>query len=907
MKKLTYSQRPLTALLTRSCIAAILLLAATLPQALHAATPAAAGTSPVPAAAAAIPNTDYTEATQRSGAVLDQIIKVNDYWQAHNTPYVRSFWDHAAYHTGNMEAYRLTGRADWYAYTDKWCRHNEWKGAKSNDRKNWKYKTYGEGQDFVLFGDWQICFQTYIDMYNLVPAPYKVARAIEVMSHECSMQDTHFWWWADALYMVMPVMTKMYKLTGEVKYLDKLTENFLWSDSLMYDKDEQLYYRDAKYIYPKVKTACNGGKSFWARGDGWVLAGLAKVLADMPQDYRNRPIFVQRFRELAEGVARVQRPDGYWSRSMLCEDDAPGPETSGTAFFCYGLTWGVNHGYLDKEKYAPVIAKAWKYLSEKALQPDGSIGFVQPIGEKPDPTKTVDAHSQAPFGTGAWLLAACEMVRYINADPFIPTPDPDKLTNSIYHHTPGTATVGFPVNGGTATALPSAPTAADPMLRYRGHEIFGSFEIQNPTDENIAQVIQITDMATLKKSNCAVAREFFFLDADRNEVPYQITHDGRVIVFASVRPHSSIALTMYKGQPLDYELTCNGRIYPNRWDDLVWENDRSAWRFYGPDAHNHMKNPAYGFDTFVKNTPHPIQDQLYHNELTSYGVNTSMQRAKSPLNWNEVHRGYTYHRNHGAGMDAYTVGATLGAGAAALMAPYSPQAGGNTSTATSPRRGDMGGLTLLYPLYYEKAEILDNGPLRFTVRMTMPEQKLPSGTAYRETRLITQDCGSHFARVEITYEGITEPTPVCAGIVVHESAPKAYVLNQEEGYVTYAEALDHPETMNGEHYLGIFVPQMDNGQLKMNNAAANKKSKKKGKSLSTVHCPLSVDFLPLAEKRAGGIGHAIIQTTYQPGQPFVYYTGSAWSLYDVPTRAIWEQTLRHEKAILQKGLQLVNH
>ena len=79
--------------------------------------------------------------TQQSGEVLDMIIKVNNYWQANNTPYVRSFWDHAAYHTGNMEAYRLTGRADWYAYTDKWCRHNEWKGAKSDDVRNWKYKT----------------------------------------------------------------------------------------------------------------------------------------------------------------------------------------------------------------------------------------------------------------------------------------------------------------------------------------------------------------------------------------------------------------------------------------------------------------------------------------------------------------------------------------------------------------------------------------------------------------------------------------------------------------------------------------------------------------------------------------------------------------------------------------------
>ena len=719
----------------------------------------------------------------------------------------------------------------------------------------------------MLFGDWQICFQTYIDMYNLVPAPYKVARAIEVMSHECSMEDTHFWWWADALYMVMPVMTKMYKLTGEIKYLDKLYDNFLWSDSLMYDKDEQLYYRDAKYIYPKVKTACNEGKSFWARGDGWVLAGLAKVLADMPQDYKNRAIFVQRFRELAEGVARVQRPDGYWSRSMLCEDDAPGPETSGTAFFTYGMLWGVNNGYLDKATYAPVIEKAWKYLSETALQSDGSIGFVQPIGEKPDPTKTVDAHSQAPFGTGAWLLAACEMVRYINADPLIPAPDPNAITNSIYHHTPSTSTVSGPINGGAAGYTGGA-RAARPI--DRGHESFWFSEVKNPTKEIISQVIEVAKMEDLKKGNCAVAREFIILDNDNNELPYQITHDGRVLVFCSVRPESSISLSMIKGQPQDYELTCNGRIYPNRWDDLVWENDRCAWRFYGPKAHEHMKNPAYGFDTFVKNTPHPIQDQLYHNELSSYGVNEQLKKAGRGGEWNDVHRGYTYHRNHGAGMDAYTVGATLGAGAPALIAADG---------------------TLRYSLYYEKAEILDNGPLRFTVRLEMAKPNLPSLTGEGSggeapTLLISQDCGSHFARVEATYENITKPTPICAGIVVHESNPKGYVLNQKEGFITYAEALDHPDVMNGEHYIGIFMPQMKNEKIKNKN---------------------EVKFLPLKEKRAGGIGHAILQTTYTPGQPFVYYTGSAWSQYDVPTYAIWQETLRHEMRILTNGLQLVEH
>ena len=319
-----------------------------------------------------------------------------------------------------------------------------------------------------------------------------------------------------------------------------------------------------------------------------------------------------------------------------------------------------------------------------------------------------------------------------------------------------------------------------------------------------------------------------------------------------------------------------------------------------------MKNNAYGFDTFVKNTPHPIQDQLYHNELTSYSVNERIKRDKSPLDWNEVHRGYTYHRNFGAGMDAYTVGATLGAGAAALIAPTL-----NSKLST---------LNLVYPLYYEKAEILDNGPLRFTVRMTMPAQALPptggvgEGISFREIRLITQDCGSHFARVEITYEGITQPTPVCTGIVVHESAPEAYVLNLKEGWLTYAEPLDNADKrMNGEHYLGIFIPQAQSPQSKVHNSSLKDSKKKKGNAktsqseLSTPNSKLSTKFLPLPEKRSGGIGHAIIQTTYTPGQPFVYYTGSAWSLYDVPTHAIWQQILRHEASILTNGLQLITH
>ena len=392
--------------------------------------------------------------------VKDVIRKVNTYWQQNNKPEVRSFWDNAAYHTGNMEVYKLfleerverreergmkneeggtrneEGK-QMLEYSIRWAEHNRWMGATEADPAKWKYKQYGEGQDYVLFGDWQICFQTYIDLYfieergtrneergeNGTPegnsslftlhSSLKTKRALEVMGYEADSPQNDYWWWADALYMVMPVMTKMYKLTGDEKYLRKLYENILYSDSIMLDQETGLYFRDGKYVYPKHQSA-NGKKDFWARGDGWVLAGLAKVLQDMPETFVRQPFFVEKYTRLARAVASLQQKEGYWTRSMADPEHAPGPETSGTAFFTYGLLWGVNHGYLSKKEFAPVIARAWKYLTETALQKSGKVGYVQPIGERAIPGQTVDQNSEANFGVGAFLLAACEYVRYIS-------------------------------------------------------------------------------------------------------------------------------------------------------------------------------------------------------------------------------------------------------------------------------------------------------------------------------------------------------------------------------------------------------------------------------------------------------------------------------------------------------------
>jgi rhamnogalacturonyl hydrolase YesR len=343
--------------------------------------------------------------------VVGIINKVNGYWQQRETPRKWSFWDIAAYHTGNMEAYQVTGNPAYRKYSEDWAAYNQWQGAKATDKTTWKYQ-YGETDEHVMFGDWQICFQTYADLYQLDKDPKKIARAREVMEYQMSTPNKDYWWWSDGLYMVMPVMTKMYNITGNRLYLDKLHEYFAYSNSIMYDSAEQLYYRDARYVYPKHQSV-NGKKDFWSRGDGWVFAGLAKVLKDLPKDDPYRAEYVAKFKGMAQALKKAQSADGYWTRSLLDPQHAPGPETSGTAFFVYGYLWGINNGVLDREEYLPTVRKGWNYLSKTALQADGKIGYVQPIGDRAIPGQVVDQNSTTAFGVGAYLLASSELVRLL--------------------------------------------------------------------------------------------------------------------------------------------------------------------------------------------------------------------------------------------------------------------------------------------------------------------------------------------------------------------------------------------------------------------------------------------------------------------------------------------------------------
>ena len=340
-----------------------------------------------------------------------KIIKVNNKWQSENDVLKqKSFWHPATYHIGNLEAYQVIKNKEYLNYSTKWAENNQWSGAKSKNPETWKF-SYGEKDDYVLFGDWQACFQVYIDLYNISPEAYKISRAKEVMDYQVNTNESKYWWWIDGLFMVMPVMPRMYELTKDEIYLKKLHEYYSFTLKEVYDQETGLLYRDAKYIYPKHKTK-NGIKDFWARGNGWVFAALARTLDKLPQTDPHYNEYVQVFTKMAETLKKTQQKEGYWTRSILDPEQAPGPETSGTSFFTYGMLWGINHKILDKDNYEPIALKGWKYLSQTAVQKDGTLGYIQPIGERAVPGQIVDANSTADFGVGAFLLAATELIKY---------------------------------------------------------------------------------------------------------------------------------------------------------------------------------------------------------------------------------------------------------------------------------------------------------------------------------------------------------------------------------------------------------------------------------------------------------------------------------------------------------------
>ena len=387
----------------------------------------------------------YEQATLPSAKNLVNLAqKVNDYWiktggntgndasnYNHGHSITSEFWAPSVFYTGNMEAYYLTGDENYTDYANRWGSNNIYNGSAWNTKAD-------NSRIGKYFPDNHTSFQTYLDMFSITsdkkfdPNDEKIKNVVPIMN-EMEQMDINdlktkkgYWDRIDFFYMELPNWTKMYLLTGEEKWLDKLRELYDDRKAELYDEETGLFYRDKNYIFDpnaqydpngdgnNQKISPNGKKILWSRGNGWAMAALTKVLQDLPDSRQDdRKEYEAVFKKMAATLIEVQGDDGFWRMNLDDYDHDIRPETSGTVFFAYGLTWGINNGLLDKETYYPAVKKAFLGLNANAIRPDGLVGRSELISAYPNPKCSLGIGSSQSYAPAATVMFLSELSKLV--------------------------------------------------------------------------------------------------------------------------------------------------------------------------------------------------------------------------------------------------------------------------------------------------------------------------------------------------------------------------------------------------------------------------------------------------------------------------------------------------------------
>lgn len=363
-------------------------------------------------------------------------------------------------------------------------------------------------------------------------------------------------------------------------------------------------------------------------------------------------------------------------------------------------------------------------------------------------------------------------------------------------------------------------------------------------------------LTKLQKVSLKDGQKYVVVDAaTKAQVPYQLTYDGMLIFPATVGAGATSSYTVKAGQPEAMDTVACGRFYPERLDDIAWENDKAAYRAYGP-ALQHRQEQAYGYDVFTKSVSYPVVEKRYAMELDSAArAQIAVWRKEGQKEKaDSLVKIISYHVDHGNGMDVYNVGPTLGGGASALM----------------------DGEELIYPYCFKDYEILDNGPLRFTMKLTYNPLKVKGDTAVVETRVISLDKGSYLNRTVLTYSGLSNPTTLASGLVLHSQNPNGYVFNADDRFIAYADSTNNATAGHGVIYVGAAFP----------------------KQVEKAY----VQLFPEPKKDA--IGHVLATSLYEPNSSYVYYWGSGWSKGGVQDMDAWTTYLKDFSKQLASPLEV---
>ena len=349
------------------------------------------------------------------------------------------------------------------------------------------------------------------------------------------------------------------------------------------------------------------------------------------------------------------------------------------------------------------------------------------------------------------------------------------------------------------------------------------------------ELVEVSASEVYRQLGVDANTPFVVKNALGQEVTYQLTYDGLLLIDASVRPCGTVKYTVTPGIPHEMKTIVTGKMYPERVDDIAWENDRTAYRLYGP-ALQRSGEKAYGIDVWLKNTPDLEVDQRYEVELSNHERIQQLLKEGKKDEARQVEIATTYHFDHGYGLDCYKVGPSLGCGTPALME------NGN----------------LVMPYSYKEYRIHDNGPLRFTVELIYNPTEAAGQKNIVEHRIISLDKGSNFNKMTVWYEGLTKPIDIASGVVVHVEDTQSIKCGRD--YVAYADPTDNPDAQNFQIYVAALYP----------NGVTETKQ------------------LMLDTPMNGIAGHAVgILKDYRNAQRFTYYFGSAWSKNDVRNFDEW--------------------
>jgi rhamnogalacturonyl hydrolase YesR len=317
--------------------------------------------------------------------------KVGDWQVKVAEPNFNKQWTFAALYDGLLAASKTTGDPKYHDAVLHFAERSDW--TLINNR--------------FPHADDQAFGQAYLDLYLEDKQPVRMADTKAIMDRlivRPDDQDKLLWWWCDALFMSPPVLLRMYEITHAKKYLDYMDHEWWLSSGSLFNQENHLYFRDSRYFTQKQ---ANGKPIFWSRGNGWVMGALVNVLQIMPKDYPSRPKYVAQFREMSEKIAAIQSADGLWRSGLLDPDAYDLPEVSGSAFFTFGIAYGINEKILDRKTYLPVVEKSWKGMLTH-IYADGRLGSIQPIDGQPGKFKPSASYV---YGVGGFLLAGSEIHR----------------------------------------------------------------------------------------------------------------------------------------------------------------------------------------------------------------------------------------------------------------------------------------------------------------------------------------------------------------------------------------------------------------------------------------------------------------------------------------------------------------